>query len=110
MKYANKRAEALALMRQHIREEVKAGRRPVLCLYEAESSIEAIKQEGMLEFDIPGVRYWHIPESDDYWATLPGEPLPINGDSIAAGLTVELTRAEFLGRQKIHFGYENSRV
>ncbi|MNK49894.1 hypothetical protein D3C87_687600 [compost metagenome] len=110
MRYANKRAEALALMREHIRDEIKAGRRPVLCLYEAELSIEAIKQEAMVEFDMPGVRYWHMAEDDSYWATMPGEKLPTHGTGLIANLVIELTRNEFIGRQKIHSTYAKDRI
>lgn len=106
MRYANKRAEALALMRQHIREEAKAGVRPAFLLHEIRLAVQALEQEAIIEFDMPGVRYWYHPESESYFATLPGEHM-VPPDDTWVEEVMELTRWEYLGRQNIRPGVDS---
>lgn len=107
MNYADDRAHAIALLRSHIRKEVKSGQRAAFLLHEISSALAAVKQEIAVEFDIPGVRYWHLAETNEYWVTMPGERQPTDADDIMSQLVFELTRHEFTARQSLHGGYED---
>lgn len=107
MSYADKRCEAIALFRQHIREKIKAGLSVREAYFDLRSAMAALLEEFRTEHDLPGTRYWHHPESSSYFSTEPGEQLP---DTPDAELCMELTRIEFLGRQGLHFGYEEDRL
>lgn len=104
VKYADKRAEGIALLRAWARQEAKL--RSVSAAHQGLlSAADALLQEFRTEFDVPGVRYWEHPESGSFFAIAPGEPL----GRVALGC-VELERHEFLSRQGIHFGYEEGRL
>jgi hypothetical protein len=107
MPYADKRLEAIALFRQHNREVLKAGAKVSGTYAALRQAMMALLEEFRVEHDLPGTRYWHHPESSSYFSTEPGESLP---DSPDAELCMELTRIEFLGRQRLHFGYEEDRL
>lgn len=107
MAYADKRCEAIALFRQHVREKIKAGVSVREAYLDLKSSMAALLEEFRVEHDLPGTRYWHHPESSSYFSTEPGEELP---DSPDAELCMELTRTEFVLRQDLHFGYESERL
>lgn len=110
MKFADSRAEALYHFRRHAEQRIKAGTWPINVMYQISADILSIQQELMIEHDMPGVRYWYLPESESYWATTPGEPLPTEGTGLIANLVIELTRPEFLGRQKIYLGVGNNLI
>lgn len=107
MSYADKRCEAIALFRQHVRNKIKAGAKVREAYFELHSAMHALLEEFRVEHDLPGTRYWHHPESSSYFSTGPGEELP---DSPDAELCMELTRTEFVLRQDLHFGYESERL
>lgn len=103
VEWADERARAMALLRSYIRKEIKVEqRRPALVIHEITEAIDALKQHALIQYDVAGARYWHIPEDDSYWATMPGERLPTEGSGLIANLVMELTRWEFLGRQQIN--------
>lgn len=104
MKYRDDRAHGIALLRQHARQRAQAGqiREAHLNLITA---MEALLEEFRVEFDVPGVRYWHHPESESYFSTRPGEQLPSNCPDFE--LCIELARHEYLSRQSLHFGYDD---
>jgi hypothetical protein len=97
----------MALFRQHCRETIKATGAVSATYRDLRSAMDTLLQEFRVEHDLPGVRYWHHPESESYFSTEPGEQL---GDNPDAALCIELTRYEFLSRQGIHFGYEEDRL
>lgn len=107
MSYADKRCEAIALFRQHVREKIKAGATVREAYLDLRSAMYALLEEFRVEHDLPGTRYWHHPESSSYFSTEPGEELPNSPES---ELMMELTRIEFVSRQELHFGYENERL
>ena len=104
MKYGNKRLEAIALFRQHCRERIAAGASTTETLNDLRTAMHSLVQEFCVEHGVPGVNYWHHPESDSYFAQLPGEPL---GDGPDVELLCPLKRYEFLSRQGLHFGYDD---
>lgn len=100
MAYHDKRAEGIALLRQHARE---AAAKDVRAAYrDLRSATDALLQEFRREFDVPGTRYWEDTEKRHTFSTEPGERI----DESLAYYCVELARHEFLSRQGIHFGYD----
>lgn len=102
-KFANKRAAGITLLREWAREEANFGdiRGAHRGLF---TSLQALMGEFRVEFDVPGTRYWYHPESESYFSTMAGES---PGDSADGQMCIELNRAEFLGRQGLHFGYDD---
>lgn len=103
MKYASKRAEGIDLIRQWAREHITAGAAPGDVHREFSGAFHVLLEEFRKEFDVPGATYWHHPESSSYFSTGPCELI----DEQTATECIELTRPEFLGRQGIHFSYED---
>ena len=103
MMYANKMAQAIALMREHAREQAgKVGAREAH--RDLMFAMRTLLEEFRVEFDVPGTRYWLHPESDSYFSTAPGEPVDA---MFASEEPIELARHEFLSRQDLHFGYDD---
>jgi hypothetical protein len=98
MRYATKFAEAVALMREWANEEVANGRPPAAVHLELMRTREAVLNEFRIKHEVPGVRYWHIPETNAYFTTSPGERMPEMRFP-----PMQLARHEFLSRQGVHF-------
>lgn len=101
MKYANRRAEGIALMREHARQQATKGKIREAHL-DLTTAMHALIQEFRVEFNVPGVRYWYHPESECYFTTGPGDHLNFGAED-----PLELARHEFLARQDLHFGYDD---
>lgn len=104
MSYADKRAHAIALFREHMAEQFSRSVKKTVVFNELRAAMNALIQEFCTEHEILGVRYWEHPESHSFFATLPGESPPsgIDGEHC-----IELARHEFISRQRLHFGYED---
>lgn len=103
MRYHDKRAEGISLLRRHAAESATRGSGAVREAYrELKTAMEALLSEFRVQFDLPGTRYWEHPESGSIFSTEPGE----RPDDTIALECVELERHEFLSRQGIHFGYD----
>lgn len=97
------RAAAIGMLRQWGRHEVLRGK-SVNTIYSAlHGAMHNVLTEFLTEHEMPGVRYWHIPEDGTYFLTAPGERFP--DGCVQAELAMELTRYEYLGRQGLHFDY-----
>lgn len=100
-KFASPRAQAIAMLRDWAADQVAKG----ASLSEIHSglvnALEAVVGEFRCQFDVPGVAYWHIPETGAYFTTMPGAH---------AHPPMRLARHEWLSRQNIHFGYEEDRL
>ena len=106
MEGLDKRGQGIKLLREYARECVNTNPVPhgVRKGHAAlTSALHALIQEFRTEFDMPGTRYWHHPESNSYFTTAPGERL---GDDMDSELCMELARHEFLSRQGIWRSYE----
>ena len=99
----DKRNQGISLIRQWAREEATKGR-----IREAHAELlrlqQSLPEEFRTEFEVPGARYWEHPESDSRFSTSVGEPISAH----TAETCIELTRAEFIGRSGLHFGYDDS--
>lgn len=102
--FSDDRTFALALLRRWGREAVNAGV-PVRRVHrELMECVRSVIGEFRVEHDVPGVRYWHVPEDGSYFTSEPGSRPDA---SRLAGDPIELKRYEFLSRQGLHFGYED---
>lgn len=101
MIYADKRAEGIANLRQWARGAINDGATLGWTYLALTAAMQALQDEFLVEHDMPGTRYWHHPESNDYFVSAPGRAMH-HSDEI-----VELSRAEFIGRNLLHFGYED---
>jgi hypothetical protein len=72
------------------------------------SAMYALLQEHCTRFDVQGVRYWEHPESDSRFCTMPGDSL--SAISHAPDTFIELSRASYMGRNGIHFSYDEDRL
>lgn len=103
MKFADQRAEGIALIREHARQQAAKGdiRQAHLDL---KLAMQALLEEFRVEFDVPGVRYWHYLDAkgQQYITTAPGEEFPPG-----VWNPIEIERHVFLARQDLHFGYDD---
>lgn len=101
MKYHDKRAEGIALLREHAR--VEAAQTTVEIAYRnLAAATGSLLSEFRREFDVPGTRYWEHCPSRETVSTGPGETIQHRSPNECE----ELARHEFLSRQGIHFGYD----
>lgn len=111
MKYADKRAEGLALIRQWAREQ-PAGR-TLQTDVALKKAMRALIEEFRMEFDVPGIRYFEIQFHDDAhnrdYVTRRGTES--NPHDIPGKTSVSmLKRHEFLSRQGVWRSYEQDRL
>lgn len=100
--FSDDRTYGIALIRRWARTQALWHKNYAALDAQLADTIRAVVEEFRVEFDVPGVRYWHVPEGDLYFTTAAGERLPpIKGE------VIELKRYEFLSRQGIHYGYED---
>lgn len=105
MKFKDKRAQAIAMLRQWARDEVKAGRKPGAIANDLNAAADAVMQEFMVEHDVAGASYFEHHITRAFIAVPPGHRLTepaIDGEHY-----IPLARHEFLSRQGLTFGYED---
>lgn len=111
MKYADKRAEGIALIRQWARAQPPG--RTLQTDAALKRALRAVIEEYRTEFDVPGIRYFEIQFHDGthrrHYVTRRGNesnPHDIPGETSVS----PLKRHEFLSRQAVWRSYDEDRL
>jgi hypothetical protein len=99
IKWADDRAQAIALFRSWIDQQFAKGKTYNQVDAELNTAMRSLIESFRREWPVPGVRYWEHPESMAHLTTGPGQPI----DPAVAEQWVELQHHEYRSRQGIHF-------